>query len=135
MGKPKIITVKPLIQHIDQKHITKLDQIDFSNLTPNSFVLAQRLTIQNLLESLKNDSKKGFELPEEVKKALDVVKNCDIEIGNSVELNKSTNLPPKNNCPSAVLFERPGFENRKRPLEVMEAVGNADSPVYKLLKM
>ena len=133
--KPKIITVKPLIQNIDQKHITKLDQIDFTDLTPKSYVLAQRLTIQNLLESLKNDSKKGFELPEELKKALDVVKNCDIEIRNSVELNESTNLPPKNNCPSAVLFERSGFENRKRTFEIMEEVGDSDSPVYKLLKM
>ena len=83
--KPKIITVKPLIQHIDQKHITKLDHINFSNLTPKSYVQAQRLTIQNLLESLKNDSKKGFKLPEEVKKALDVVKNCDIEPVNSIQ--------------------------------------------------
>ena len=98
--KPKIITVKPLIQHIDQKCITKLDQINFSDLTPKSYVLAQRLTIQNLLESLKNDSKKGFKLPEEVKKALDAVKNCDIEIKNSFELNESTNLLPENNCPS-----------------------------------
>jgi uncharacterized C2H2 Zn-finger protein len=133
--KPKIITVKPLIQHIDQKLITNLDQIDFSDLTPKSFVLAQRLTIKNLLESLKSDSKKGFKLPEEVKKALDVVKNCDIEIGNSVELNELTNLPPKNNCPTAVLFERPGFENRKRTLKIIEAVANTDSPVYKLLKL
>ena len=83
--KPKIITVRPLIPHIDQKHITKLNQIDLSELTPKSYVLAQRLTIKNLLESLKSDSKKGFELPEEVKKALDVVINCEIEPVNSIQ--------------------------------------------------
>ena len=34
-----------------------------------------------------------------------------------------------------MLFEYPGFDNRKRTLEIMEEVGNTDSPVYKLLKM
>ena len=34
-----------------------------------------------------------------------------------------------------MLFEHPGYENRKRTLEIMEAVGNTESSVYKSLKM
>ena len=44
------------------------------------------------------------------------------------------NIHPKYHRPP-VLFERPSDEDCKKQLEIMEAVGNTETPVYKLLKM
>ena len=51
-----------------------------------------------------------------------------------LELEKIADIQDKHKCPT-VSFDSPSAEERNKQLEIMEAVGNTESPVYKLLKL